>query len=90
MYLLKDGSSDLFEYLETKKVPILVFSAGLGNSVVAVLKQNKMMLSNVKVIKLYLFNPETIFFYLILIFTKKGCVKFFTIQRWSIDWVGFE
>lgn len=45
----------MFEYLETKNVPVLVFSAGLGNSVTAVLKLNKMMLSNVKVILKFFF-----------------------------------
>lgn len=39
----------MFKFLEAKNVPVLVFSAGLGNSVTAVLKLNKMMLSNVKV-----------------------------------------
>jgi len=51
---LRDGTCDLFDDLNKAKVPVLVFSAGLGNSVVAVLKHFDVLLPNVKVISNFL------------------------------------
>lgn len=45
----RDGARDLFELLYRQNVPILVFSAGLGNAVKAMLKNFNMLLPNVKV-----------------------------------------
>lgn len=39
----------MMEDLSRVNVPVLVFSAGLGDSVVAVLKHNKVLYPNVKV-----------------------------------------
>lgn len=45
----RDGAKDLFDELYLANVPILVFSAGLGDSVKAMLKYFNMLLPNVKV-----------------------------------------
>lgn len=46
---LRDGTRQLFGDLNALKVPILVFSAGLGDSVCAVLEETNIKLANVKV-----------------------------------------
>lgn len=51
---LRDHTHELFHTLNRLDVPVLVFSAGLGNSVVSVLKQSKVMYPNVKVISNFL------------------------------------
>ncbi|XP_056635256.1 7-methylguanosine phosphate-specific 5'-nucleotidase-like [Diorhabda sublineata] len=51
---LRDGTKELFESLEANNVPILVFSAGLGDTVVAVLKHCQVYLSNVEVVSNFL------------------------------------
>ncbi|XP_012279752.1 7-methylguanosine phosphate-specific 5'-nucleotidase [Orussus abietinus] len=51
---LRDGTKDLFEKLFEAKVPILVFSAGLGDVVEAVLKDQDVLFKNVKVISNFL------------------------------------
>lgn len=51
---LRDECLDLFKQLYDNKVPVLVFSAGLGDTVVAVLKQFNVLLPNVKVISNFL------------------------------------
>lgn len=45
----RDGAKDLFDKLYESNVPILIFSAGLGDSVKAMLKYFNMLLPNVKV-----------------------------------------
>lgn len=45
----RDGAKDLFDKLYLHNVPILIFSAGLGDSVKAMLKYFNMLLPNVKV-----------------------------------------
>ncbi|XP_055838229.1 7-methylguanosine phosphate-specific 5'-nucleotidase [Episyrphus balteatus] len=51
---LRDHTHELFYSLNRLNVPVLVFSAGLGNSVVSVLKHSKVMYPNVKVISNFL------------------------------------
>ncbi|KAL3266058.1 hypothetical protein HHI36_010245 [Cryptolaemus montrouzieri] len=51
---LRDGSKKIFQVLEEKNVPVLVFSAGLGDTVVALLKHNGIYRSNVKVVSNFL------------------------------------
>ncbi|CAG9833075.1 unnamed protein product [Diabrotica balteata] len=51
---MRDGTKEFFEFLEANKVPILVFSAGLGDTVVAVLKHCEVYLSNVEVVSNFL------------------------------------
>ncbi|XP_055383456.1 7-methylguanosine phosphate-specific 5'-nucleotidase isoform X1 [Condylostylus longicornis] len=51
---LRDHSLELFETLNRLNVPVLVFSAGLGNSVVSVLKQANVMFPNMKVVSNFL------------------------------------
>lgn len=46
---LRMGTKDMFENLHALGIPILVFSAGLGDSVVAILKATKVFLPNVEV-----------------------------------------
>lgn len=46
---LRDGTKDLFQTLHEQEVPILVFSAGLGDVVTSVLKYSEVYLKNVKV-----------------------------------------
>lgn len=53
---LRDGTNDLFIHLNRLQVPVMVFSAGLGDSVNAVLKESNVLLPNVQV---YIF--ETIY-----------------------------
>ncbi|KAB0798814.1 hypothetical protein PPYR_06694 [Photinus pyralis] len=51
---LRDGTVELFKDLHSADVPILVFSAGLGDSVRAVLKHFNVYLANVKIISNFL------------------------------------
>lgn len=51
---LRDHTHTLFRNLNRMDIPVLVFSAGLGNSVVSVLKQANVMYSNVKVVSNFL------------------------------------
>lgn len=46
---LRKGTECLFQYFKDLNIPILVFSAGLGDSVVAILKANNVFLSNIEV-----------------------------------------
>lgn len=48
--LFRAGVQDLISWSEKKKVPVLVFSAGLGESVIAALEAANYLLPNVKVI----------------------------------------
>lgn len=41
---LRDGTHDLFERLGARQVPILVFSAGIGDTVAAILRESDLML----------------------------------------------
>lgn len=47
---LRTGTQHMFEHLNDLDIPILVFSAGLGDSVVAILKANNVFLPNVEVV----------------------------------------
>uniref|UniRef100_D3TP59 5'-nucleotidase n=1 Tax=Glossina morsitans morsitans TaxID=37546 RepID=D3TP59_GLOMM len=51
---LRDQSNVLFHTLYRLNIPVLIFSAGLGNSVISVLKHAKVLLPNVKVISNFL------------------------------------
>uniref|UniRef100_A0A6B2EE76 5'-nucleotidase n=1 Tax=Phlebotomus kandelakii TaxID=1109342 RepID=A0A6B2EE76_9DIPT len=51
---LRDGTEALFNELYRQQVPVLVFSAGLGDSVVSVLKHASVLLPNVKVVSNFL------------------------------------
>lgn len=46
---LRDGTAEMFSDLSERNVPILVFSAGLGDSVCAVLEETNIKHANVKV-----------------------------------------
>lgn len=46
---LRTGTRHMFDDLNALDIPILVFSAGLGDSVVAILKATNVMLPNVEV-----------------------------------------
>ena len=51
---LRDGTHQLFRELSDMKVPLLVFSAGLGDSILAVLKHAEVMYPNVKIVSNFL------------------------------------
>uniref|UniRef100_T1H6Q2 5'-nucleotidase n=1 Tax=Megaselia scalaris TaxID=36166 RepID=T1H6Q2_MEGSC len=51
---LRDRSKEFFEILENFEVPVLVFSAGLGNSVESVLRQAGVLNKNVKIVSNFL------------------------------------
>ncbi|XP_076235130.1 cytosolic 5'-nucleotidase IIIB [Calliopsis andreniformis] len=51
---LRDGTKEFFERMYNAKVPILVFSAGLGDVVKAVLQYQEVLFENVKVISNFL------------------------------------
>ncbi|XP_013185692.2 7-methylguanosine phosphate-specific 5'-nucleotidase [Amyelois transitella] len=52
------GVKDLIDWSEEKSVPVLVFSAGLGDSVVAALKGSNLLRPNVKVVANFLALDE--------------------------------
>ena len=51
---LRDRTHILFKTLNRLDIPVLVFSAGLGNSVISVLQQANVMYPNVKVVSNFL------------------------------------
>ncbi|EDW10822.1 7-methylguanosine phosphate-specific 5'-nucleotidase [Drosophila mojavensis] len=53
-HALRDGTHELFEALQRLQIPVLVFSAGLGNSVVSLMQQANIMQPNVKVVSNFL------------------------------------
>lgn len=48
--MLRDRSHEYFNLLNELNIPVFVFSAGLGNSVASVMKQAKVLHSNLKII----------------------------------------
>ncbi|XP_015173203.1 PREDICTED: 7-methylguanosine phosphate-specific 5'-nucleotidase [Polistes dominula] len=51
---LRDGTKELLEKLNDANIPVLVFSAGLGDAVEAVLKCHQVLFNNVKIISNFL------------------------------------
>lgn len=51
---LRDRTQELMELLNRYNVPVLVFSAGLGDSVISVMRQANVYLPNVKVVSNFL------------------------------------
>ncbi|XP_018336753.1 7-methylguanosine phosphate-specific 5'-nucleotidase [Agrilus planipennis] len=51
---LRDGSKEMFDDLYKSNVPVLVFSAGLGDCVVSTLKHHNVLYPNVKVVSNFL------------------------------------
>lgn len=51
---LRDGTHDLFKGLNDLNVPLLVFSAGLGDSILSVLKHADIMYPNVRIVSNFL------------------------------------
>ncbi|XP_011189071.1 7-methylguanosine phosphate-specific 5'-nucleotidase [Zeugodacus cucurbitae] len=59
-YSIRDNTHELFESLDALNIPVLVFSAGLGNCVVAMLRQTGLLYPNLKVISNFLqFKDDT-------------------------------
>lgn len=52
--VLRDGTKELFKKLHNAQVPVLVFSAGLGDMVKAVLRSNNALYDNVNIIANFL------------------------------------
>ncbi|XP_014469233.1 PREDICTED: 7-methylguanosine phosphate-specific 5'-nucleotidase [Dinoponera quadriceps] len=52
--ILRDGTEEIFEKLHNAQVPVVVFSAGLGDMVEAVLRYHNALYDNVKVISNFL------------------------------------
>lgn len=53
-HALRDGTHDLFKLTHEMNVPVLVFSAGLGDSIQAVLQHEQVLLPNVKLVSNFL------------------------------------
>lgn len=53
-HALRDGTHEMFKLANELDVPVLVFSAGLGDSILAVMKHEKVMLPNVKIVSNFL------------------------------------
>lgn len=51
---IRDGTQPMLELLNRHKVPVLVFSAGLGDSVISLMRQANVYLPNVKVVSNFL------------------------------------
>lgn len=51
---LRDGTHELFKFTNELNVPLLVFSAGLGDSILAVLKHANLMYDNVTLVSNFL------------------------------------
>lgn len=54
LFVSRDGSQKMFQKLKDADVPVLVFSAGLGDVVSSVLQHNEVLYSNVHVISNFL------------------------------------
>lgn len=70
---LRDGTKELFKNLQSAQVPVLVFSAGLGDVVEAVLRNQGVLFDNVKVISFptFIMTPdELIVIFIIAIVTR--------------------
>lgn len=52
--ILRDGTEEFFEKLYNTKVPIIIFSAGLGDIVEAVLRYHNALFDNVKIFSNFL------------------------------------
>ncbi|EFN77399.1 7-methylguanosine phosphate-specific 5'-nucleotidase [Harpegnathos saltator] len=52
--ILRDGTEEIFEKLHNVQVPIVIFSAGLGDMVEAILRYHNALYDNVKVISNFL------------------------------------
>ncbi|XP_043473742.1 7-methylguanosine phosphate-specific 5'-nucleotidase-like [Leptopilina heterotoma] len=51
---LREGTKNLMDKLNSAKIPVLVFSAGLGDVVEAILRHNNVLLDNVEIISNFL------------------------------------
>ncbi|MFP4515051.1 MAG: hypothetical protein ACLFNO_03565 [Parcubacteria group bacterium] len=48
--LFRDGSNEFFDFLQEKEIPILIFSAGIGNLIKAYLEKRNKLSNNVHII----------------------------------------
>lgn len=84
--ILRDGTEKIFQKLCNAQVPIIVFSAGLGDMVEAVLRYNNAFYDNVKVIANYLkYNGNQLDGFkndmLIHVFNKNECALMQDYQK---------
>ena len=58
--LCRDGYKGLFDHLKEQNIPLLVFSAGIGDVLEEVIRQAGVFYPNVKVISNYMDFDETV------------------------------
>ena len=59
MSAYRDGCDELLRELHDHKVPVLIFSAGIGDIIERVVKQQAHMYSNIKIVSNYMdFNNQ--------------------------------
>ncbi|XP_044729982.1 7-methylguanosine phosphate-specific 5'-nucleotidase isoform X2 [Chrysoperla carnea] len=51
---LRDNTFEMLNYAKEHKIPVLIFSAGVGNSIIAILKVNRLMLKNITIVSNFL------------------------------------
>lgn len=52
--MFRDGAHEFLQLTDEKNVPVLVFSAGLGDTIITVMKQEKILYKNIKVVSNFL------------------------------------
>uniref|UniRef100_A0A665TGV4 5'-nucleotidase, cytosolic IIIB n=1 Tax=Echeneis naucrates TaxID=173247 RepID=A0A665TGV4_ECHNA len=58
--MLRDGYKEFFEHLAEHQVPLLIFSAGVGDILEEVIRQNQVFHSNVHIISNYMDFDQTV------------------------------
>lgn len=53
-HMFRDGAHEFLQLTDEKNVPVLVFSAGLGDTIITVMKQEKILYKNIKVVSNFL------------------------------------
>lgn len=60
--LFRDGCNDLFKLLHCHKIPLLIFSAGLGDIIEEVLRQRSTYYDNMKVVSNFMKYDKNVSF----------------------------
>lgn len=74
----RDGTEELFSELHIPNVPVLVFSAGMGDILEQVLKHFNVYTNNVKVVSnFFKYDEEVVLkLFALWIFLKHGIIKY--------------